>query len=109
LIRFGGHLNAAQRRCPDGKNEVGIRAEDPARSGRAVHHANACVFVQAPSPDAAVDTAARRVGPMGGWRVGPDVGHGVLARDQYPEHAKPGGYTRTVILAPERPRPEEGA
>ena len=76
---------------------------DPARPDRFVHRASACVFVQAPSPGAAVDTAARRVGPMGGRCVGPDDEHEVFAGDEYPEHAQLGDYTRTVIVAPERP------
>ena len=76
---------------------------DPVRPEWVVRQASACVFVQAPSPGAAVDTAARRVGPMGGRCVGPDDEHEVFADDEYPEHAQPGGYTRTVIVAPERP------
>ena len=45
---------------------------DLARPEWVLRQANACVFVQAPSPEAAVETAARRIGPMGGWRVGTD-------------------------------------
>ena len=50
---------------------------------------SACVFVQAPIPEAAVETAARRIGPMGGWRIGTNVANEVFARDEYPEHAQP--------------------
>ena len=70
---------------------------DPAGPERVVRQASACVFVQAPSPEAAVETAARRVEPMGGWCVGPEVEHEVLAGSEYPERR------------PERPRRDEGA
>ena len=76
----------------------------PAPPDRVVHQASACVFVQAPSPEAAVETAARRIGPMGGWRVGPNVMHEVFARSEYRDHANPGDYTRSVIIAAERLR-----
>ena len=33
----------------------------------------ACVFVRAPSPAAVVELAAKRLGHMGGWKVGPGV------------------------------------
>ena len=52
-----------------------------------------------PTPEAAVATAARRIGPMGGWRAGPHVEHKVFAREVYPERARPGDYTRSVITA----------
>ena len=77
---------------------------DLARPEWVVRQANACVFVQAPSPEAAVETAARRIGPMGGWRVGPNVMHEVFARSEYRDHANPGDYTRSVIIAAERLR-----
>ena len=55
---------------------------DPAGPEWVVRQASACVFVQAPSPDAAVATAARRIRPMGGWRAGPDVANEVFARSE---------------------------
>ena len=76
----------------------------PARPERVVHQASACVFVLAPSPEAAVETAARRIRPMGGWRAGPDVANEVFARSEYRDHANPGDYTRSVIIAVERLR-----
>ena len=33
----------------------------------------ACVFVRAPSPALAIEFAAKRLGNIGGWKVGPDV------------------------------------
>ena len=33
----------------------------------------ACVFVRAPTLAVAVELAAKRLGHMGGWKVGPDV------------------------------------
>ena len=63
---------------------------DPTWPKWVVRQTNACVFVQAPTPDAAVETAARKVGHMGGWRVGPEVKQEVFPRSEYREHAKPG-------------------
>ena len=57
----------------------------------------ACVFVLAPDAPAAVTIANRFVGPMGGWRVGPDVELEVFPRADYPDHADPGDFTRMVI------------
>ena len=57
----------------------------------------ACVWVQAPSPEAAVRHAADRLGHMGGWKVGPGVDQEVFAAEEYREHAQPGDYTRSVI------------
>lgn len=59
------------------------------------------MLVEAPTPDAGVETAARRIGPMGGWRVGPDTEHEVFARSEYREHAQSGDYASRVIIAPE--------
>ena len=61
-------------------------------------------LIQAPSREAAVETATRRIGPMGGWRVELDLMDEVFAQEEYPEHARPGGYTRSVIIAPETVR-----
>ena len=59
----------------------------------------ACVFVRAPSPTAAIEIAAKRLGNMGGWRVGPAADQEVFRWKEYREHARPGDYTRSVILA----------
>ena len=75
---------------------------DPTWPEWVVRQTNACVFVQAPTPDAAVETAARKVGHMGGWRVGPEVEQEVFPRAEYRDHAQPGDYTRSVIIAPEK-------
>ena len=86
--------------CPD---MTGVSAcPDPTWREWVVRQQHACVFVQAPTPEAAVETAARRIGPMGGWRVGPRVQQEVFARSEYPERAQPGDYTRSVIIAPEK-------
>ena len=72
---------------------------DPAWPEWAVRQRNAIVWVQAPTAEAAVETAARRVGHMGGWKTGPDVEQEVFARAEYPDHAQPGDYTRSVIVS----------
>ena len=59
----------------------------------------ACVWVKAPSPEDAVEIAAKRLGHMGGWKVGPDVDQEVFAAEEYRDHAQPGDYTRSVIIA----------
>ncbi len=59
----------------------------------------ACVWVRAPNAREAVELVARRLEHMGAWRVGPDVDQEVFASDGYREYAKPGDYTRSVILA----------
>ena len=41
---------------------------------------------------------------MGGRCVGPEVEHEVFAREEPPEHARPGYYTRSVIIAPQTVR-----
>ena len=60
----------------------------------------ACVWVKARSPEAAIEIAAKRLGHMGGWKVGPDVDQEVFAADEYRSHAQPGDYTRSVIVTP---------
>ena len=60
----------------------------------------ACVFVEAPSETEAVKLAAKRLGHMGGWKVGPDVDQEVFPASEFREYAKPGDYTRSVIVAP---------
>ena len=72
---------------------------DPAWPEWAVRQRNAIVWVQAPTAEAAAETAARRVGHMGGWKTGPDVEQEVFARAEYPDHARPGDYTRSVIVS----------
>ena len=59
----------------------------------------ACVWVQAPSASAAVEIAAKRLRRTGGWKVGPDVDQEVFRTEEYRKHARPGDYTRSVILA----------
>ena len=56
------------------------------------------VWVKAPSAGAAIEIAARRLGHMGGWRVGPDVDQEVFPATEYRDHARPGDYTRSVII-----------
>ena len=75
---------------------------DPTWPEWVIRQGSACVFVQAPTPQAAVETAARKVGHMGGWRIGPVVQQDVFARTEYRDHAQPGDYTRCVIIAPEK-------
>ena len=64
-----------------------------------VRQDHACVRVKAPSAAEAVNLAARRLGHMGGWRVGPDVEQEAFSGAEYREHARPGDYTRSVIVA----------
>ena len=59
----------------------------------------ACVQVQAPSAAAAVEAATRRLDGRDGWQVGSDVDQEVFPATEYPEHARPGDYTRSMILA----------
>ena len=75
---------------------------DPTWPEWVVRQTNACVFVQAPTPEAAVETAARRVGHMGGWRVGAEVKQEIFPRSEYRDYAQPSDYTRSVIFAPEK-------
>ena len=75
---------------------------DPTWPEWVIRQGSACVFVQAPTPQAAVETAARKVGHMGGWRVGPEVEQEIFPRSDYRDHAQPGDYTRCVIIAPEK-------
>ena len=60
---------------------------------------NACVWVQAASAEEPVEIAAKRLSHMGAWRTGPDVDQEVFAAEEYRRHAKPGDYTRSVIIA----------
>ncbi len=64
-----------------------------------VHQDHACVWVKAPSAAEAINLAARRLGRRGGWRVGPDADQEVFSGVEYREHARPGDYTRSVIVA----------
>ena len=57
-----------------------------------------------PTPEAGVYTAARRIGPMGGWRVGPDVQQKGVRMIGVPRPRAAGDYTRTVIIAAEKLR-----
>ena len=56
----------------------------------------ACVFARAPSPAGAVEIAAPCSHAR--WKVGPGVDHEVFPWEEYREHARPGDYTRSVIL-----------
>ena len=66
---------------------------DPAWAEWVVRQGSGCILVQAPNPEGAVETAARRIGPIGGWRVGSDIAYDVFAHKEYPEQAPPGDYT----------------
>ncbi len=59
----------------------------------------ACVWTRAPSGKVAVEIAAKRLGHTGSWKVGPDVDQEVFRAEEYRKHARPGDYTRSVILA----------
>ena len=56
------------------------------------------VFVRAPSPAAAVEIAAKRLGHMGGWKIGPDGDQEVLPVGRVPGVRETGNYTWSVIL-----------
>ena len=75
---------------------------DPTWPEWVIRQGNATVWIQAPTPEAAVETAARKVGRMGGWRVGPEAEQEVFPRAEYRDHAQPGDYTRSVIIALEK-------
>ena len=59
----------------------------------------ACVWVKAPSADGALDIAAQCLGGMGGWRTGPGVEQEIFPAEEYRKHARPGDYTRSVIVS----------
>ena len=44
-----------------------------------VRQGHACVWVRAPSAAGATEIAARRLGPLGGWKTGPDIDEEVFA------------------------------
>ena len=71
----------------------------PERPEWVIRQEFACVWVQAPSATAAVEIAAKRLGHTGSWQVGPDVDQEVFRADEYRKHARPGDYTRSVIIA----------
>ena len=73
---------------------------EPKKRERVIRQGFACVWVKASTPEAAVEFAAKRLGHMGGWKVGPDIEQEVFAAEEYQEHAQPGDYTRSVIVAP---------
>ena len=56
----------------------------------------ACVFVLAPSAAAAAVIANHLCGPMGGWRVGPDIKLDVFLRSEYHERCDAGDFTHMV-------------
>ena len=45
-----------------------------------------------------METAAKRLGHVGGWKMGPDVDQEVFAADEYRNHAQPQDYTRSVVV-----------
>ena len=59
----------------------------------------ACVWVRAPNAERAIEIASKRLGHMGGWKIGPSVDQEVFRSEEYREYARPGDYTRSVILA----------
>ena len=63
----------------------------------------ACVWVLAPSAAAAAVIANHLVGPMGGWRVGPDVELEVFLRSEYHKRCGARDFTRMIIDKPVRP------
>ena len=81
----------------------------------------ACVFVLAPSAAAAEVIANHLCGPMGSWRVGPNVELETFLRSEYPKHCDRRDFTLTVIdrpvrrewldkrLEPDSPRPPKRA
>ena len=81
------------------RSDMTIEPRAPVREW-VIHQGFACVFVEAPSETEAVKLAAKRLGHMGGWKVGPGIDQEVFSATEYREHAKPGDYTRSVIVAP---------
>ena len=71
---------------------------DPTWPEWVLRQEHTCVFVRAPTRAAAVDIAARHLGRMGGWNVGPDADQEVFPWEEYRDHARPGDYTRSVIF-----------
>ena len=84
------------RRRP-GMTRTAVMNKESKRPEWVIRQGFACVWVQAPSAEAAVRRTADRLGHMGGWKVGPDVDQEVFRGEEYREHAKPGDYTRSVI------------
>ena len=62
----------------------------------------ACVWVLAPSAAAAEIITNHFCGPMGGWRVGPDIDLKVFLRSEYHEHCDARDFTFTIIDRPVR-------
>ena len=99
------HVRATLRRSlywPDEQNTHAsttspMNTSEPHREW-VIRQGFACVWVRAPSAEAAVDTAAKRLGHMGGWQTGPDVDQEIFPAAEYREHARPGDYTRSVII-----------
>ena len=58
-----------------------------------VRQGHAWVWVRAPSAAGAAEAPARRLGPMGGWKTGPDVDEEVFPAEAYHDHATPGDST----------------
>ena len=62
----------------------------------------ACVWALAPSVAAPAVIANHLVGPMGGWRVGPDVDLEVFLRSEYHTRCDARDFTRMIIDRPMR-------
>ena len=62
----------------------------------------ACVWVLAPSAAADAVIANHLAGPLGGWRIGPDVELEVFLRSEYHEHCDARNFTFTIIDRPVR-------
>ena len=72
--------------------------EKPKAPAWVIRQGVVCVWVEAMTEAAAVELAVNRLGHLGGWKVGPDVDQEVFAAKEYRNHAKPGDYTRSVII-----------
>lgn len=59
----------------------------------------ACVWVQAPTAEAAVEIAVTRLDRARRWHMGRDVDVEVFAAAEYPNHARAGDYARALIIA----------
>lgn len=75
---------------------------DPTWPEGVVRQSHDCIFVQEPTREQAVETAARRIGLMERRCVGPGVLHEVFAREDYPERGRRDDHTKPVTIAPEK-------
>ena len=72
------------RRRP-GMNRTAVMNKESKGPEWVIRQGFACVWVQAPSAEAAVRRAADRLGHMGGWKVGPHVDQEVFRGEEYVE------------------------